>query len=156
AALFRIQAPRLYHKPWGDGSVYNHRSGNEEMRFRVLALLAWSCLSAAGAGPTVKLIRFGGNDQDSLAGFAIDRQGNYYIAGTTASANLPANGFQSRPGGANLSRFRGPHMRSLYPPGASAISAIAADPSHRGYLYAAFSGAVWKSTDGGDTWKRLE
>src|SRR5262249_12414907 len=107
-------------------------------------------------GPTVKLIRFGGNDQDSLAGFAIDRQGNYYIAGTTASADLPANGFQSRPGGANLYRFRGPHMRSLYPPGASAISAIAADPSHRGYLYAAFSGAVWKSTDGGDTWKRLE
>src|SRR5262249_9544477 len=85
-----------------------------------------------------------------------DCQGNSHFQGIRAARALPANGFQSRPGGANLYRLRGSHVWPLSPPGASAISAIAADPSHPGHLYAAFSSAVWKSTDGGETWKRLE
>src|SRR5260370_2650749 len=111
--------------------------------------------SAIAQTPGMKLIRFGGSDQESLAGFAIDQEGNYYIAGTTASLDLPVNALQKHPGGAFLYRFRAGHAKPLYP-WPTAVSAIASDPSHPGYLYASFNRAVWKSADSGDTWQHLD
>ncbi len=111
--------------------------------------------SAIAQTPGMKLIRFGGSDQESLAGFAIDQEGNYYIAGTTASLDLPVNALQKHPGGAFLYRFRAGHPEPLYP-WPAAVSAIASDPSHPGYVYASFNRAVWKSVDSGDTWQPLD
>jgi hypothetical protein len=111
--------------------------------------------SASAQTPGMKLISFGGNDQESLAGFAIDHDGNYYIAGTTASLDLPVNVLQKNPGGAYLYRFRAGHADPLHP-WPAAVSAIASDPSHPGYLYASFNHAVWRSPDGGDTWQNLD
>src|SRR5215472_2946 len=71
--------------------------------------------------PKVTRIVFGGSDQDSLAGFAIDRQGNYYLAGTTASLDLPANVLQTHPGGSSLYRFRGGIATPLYPSTSSPV-----------------------------------
>ncbi|MBZ5622747.1 MAG: SBBP repeat-containing protein [Acidobacteriia bacterium] len=111
--------------------------------------------SASAQTPGMKLISFGGNDQESLAGFAIDHDGNYYIAGTTASLDLPVNVLQKHPGGAYLYRFRAGRADPLYPWPAP-VSAIASDPSHPGYLYASFNRAIWKSPDSGDTWQHLD
>src|SRR5438128_2586774 len=68
------------------------------------------------ATPSLQTIRFGGSDQDALAGMVMDGDGNYYLAGTTASLDLPANGFQPHPGGAPLYRLRGSRAEPLYPP----------------------------------------
>jgi len=110
---------------------------------------------AAAQTPGMTLTTFGGSAQETLAGFVIDPAGNYYIAGTTASLDLPVNVLQQHPGGAFLYRFRAGHADPLYPSPA-AISAIASDPSHSGYLYAYFNRAVWKSMDSGTTWQRLD
>ncbi|HET8548328.1 MAG TPA: SBBP repeat-containing protein [Bryobacteraceae bacterium] len=106
--------------------------------------------------PTLNVITFGGNEQDTVAGLAIDQEGNYLIAGTTASLDLPASGLQQRPGGAYLYRFQGSAATALYPPGNRAVSAIAADSTRAGRVFAAFDRAVWESRDSGDTWQRLE
>src|SRR2546426_5523949 len=84
--------------------------------------------SATARTPGMKLMRFGGNDQETLAGFAIDREGNHYIAGTTASLDLPVNVLQKRPGGAYLYRFLAGRSEPLYPWPAP-VSAIASDPN---------------------------
>ena len=120
----------------------------------LFAVSLFTC-SAIAQTPAMSPLRFGGSGQESLAGFAIDRGGNYYLAGTTASLDLPATALQKHPGGAYLYRFRAGHADRLYPAPA-AVSAIASDPSHTGNLYAAFSRAVWRSPDGGDSWQRLD
>src|SRR5258706_4028394 len=121
------------------------------------AVLVTFCLAFASAQiPSMTQVTFGGSDQESLAGFAIDQQGNYYIAGTTASLDLPVNVLQRHPGGAYLYRFRGAASTPLYPSTTAPITTVAADPSHPGYLYAAFARGISKSSDGGNTWQRLD
>src|SRR5713226_3143071 len=78
-------------------------------RYATIAGLLFAVLFYSGSAiaqtPGINLMRFGGNDQESLAGFAIDHEGNYYIAGTTASLDLPVNALQKHPGGAFLYRL---------------------------------------------------
>jgi len=105
---------------------------------------------AIAQSPTLTELRFGGAGQDTLAGFAIDAEGNYYLAGTTSSFDLPATTFQPRPGGASLFRVRPGNLQPLFPGDVTTIAA-----SGDGTLYAAYSRAIWTSTDNANTWRRL-
>jgi hypothetical protein len=45
--------------------------------------------------------KFGGNDADSVAGMVRTSDGTLFVAGTTASSDLPCTGFQRQPIGSN-------------------------------------------------------
>jgi hypothetical protein len=98
------------------------------------------------AGPTMRKLVFGGSDQDVLAAFAIDGDGNYVIAGTTESLDLPANTLQTRFGGAFLYRVGQDEVKPLHPSQTAAITAIAADLFHPGTLFGSFSRADFGAT----------
>lgn len=116
---------------------------------KVLSGLLLAILAIAQP-PTLTELRFGGSGQDTVAGFAIDTEGNYYLAGTTSSFDLPATTFQPRPGGATLYRVRPGNLQPLFP---GEVTTIAASG---GTLYAAYSRASWTSTDNANTWLRLD
>lgn len=57
---------------------------------------------------------FGGSQDDSIAGLAFDSEGNLFVVGQTASADLPVrNGFQSRFAGGEADGFAAKFDKSL-------------------------------------------
>ncbi|MFN7921513.1 MAG: SBBP repeat-containing protein [Bryobacteraceae bacterium] len=141
--------------------------------------------------------RFGGSQDDWANALVTDPVGNIYVAGTTASIDLPANGAFRQIGSSNLRRI-GPAgavevLRSplagtvlamtatrdaLYVASSAGIavtrsgngtgweriptaafprapiSGIAVEPGSPTVIYVA-TGALWKSSDGGQVWAKL-
>ncbi len=123
-------------------------------KFAILAAVAWR-LAAAATAPVLEWSkRWGGTQNDAIATAATDRFGNIYIAGTTNSIDLPANGALRHPNGSNLRRI-GPSgaMELLRGPLAGAVRTMT---NTRDALYVATTAGVMLTRDGnGTTWEIL-
>jgi len=100
-----------------------------------------------------------GFKDDISRAIAVDANGNAYVAGETASANLPTvSAFQSAFGGGPA--FRSVNGGSTWVPSSginrSSLYALAVAPGTPSTMYAGADdetgGGLFKSTNGGDTW----
>jgi len=98
-----------------------------------------------------------GSGTSTLAGVGTDAQGNFYVAGSTTSLDLPTvAAVQSTPGGSPLLRINAfGSSTNLYGPGLEGISSISLDPENPSTLYAIADGSISRSRDGGNTWTIL-
>jgi uncharacterized protein (TIGR03437 family) len=124
--------------------------------FTISAILLVAQTSRAPELQWVKTVS--GSGSSSVTGAATDSQGNLYIAGNTTSLDFPtANAVQPQPGGSPIVRIdpTSGAVRKLYAPDLAGARSIAADPNSPLTLYAASAAGLMRSTDGGNTWKRL-
>jgi uncharacterized protein (TIGR03437 family) len=99
-----------------------------------------------------------GSGASSVAAVATDAHGNLYIAGSTTSLDLPAvAAAQPHPGASPVVRINASSGTSqkLYAPDLASASSIAVDAEHPQTTYATSSAGLLRSTDGGNTWKRV-
>ena len=111
--------------------------------------------------PATKLAwtkKFGGSDNDQVRAMVTDAQGNIYIAGTTTSMDLPANGVYSTPRGTNVYRLPAPAPEPQ--PLRTAIGgwtgAIAAAADQSGVVYVATTSGLMRTNDSGTTWQAIK
>jgi len=103
----------------------------------------------------------GGSGTSTATAVAADRQGNLYIAGNTTSLDLLTLGAaQPHPGGSTLVRIdpASGTSQDIYFQGATnlgTVQSVAADPENSQSIYAAGSGGIFHSQDGGNTWTNL-
>ena len=98
----------------------------------------------------------GGNGDDGAAGIAVDATGNAYLVGYTQSANLPANGFQTKRSSQPIfkSTDRGEKWNQTGNNlGSAQVYAIAVDPTNSNVLYVGTYQGLAKSVDGGQQWQ---
>jgi hypothetical protein len=114
---------------------------------------AWSD-SPATAQPVIRFAtKLAGSGQDSVAGVATDAAGNVYIAGTTSSPDFPVvNAAQPKLAGSSFLRIQGGPSSFSLSASIRQPSRLAATFAQPGLVYAADTGGLKKSTDGGDTW----
>jgi hypothetical protein len=87
----------------GDGSFFLMNPLQDEIRFRPDAYVA---KFAPGGQDVVFSTFFGGNNVDVARGIAVDASGAVYVAGETASTDLPTpNGVQRSLGGGEIDAF---------------------------------------------------
>jgi uncharacterized protein (TIGR03437 family) len=92
---------------------------------------------------------------DSFAGLGVDAQGNNYIAGSTYSATFPVKAAaQSHLASDGLYRIDGPGS-AYVELGLTSARFIVVDPLNANTLYAASSGTLLRSIDGGATFTAL-
>jgi photosystem II stability/assembly factor-like uncharacterized protein len=117
--------------------------------FSALAVLAMAVLFAAAAGrSTPQGLRVLPVDAGTVSAFAFDaRDPNIVYVGTIPGAN-EGRVYKSIDGGE--------HWRLVSGRGWTWLGALAADPRHRGTLYAGTGNAVYKTTDGGRTWAAFD
>jgi uncharacterized protein (TIGR03437 family) len=99
-----------------------------------------------------------GSGASSVAAVATDAHGNLYIAGSTTSLDLPAvAAAQPHPGASPVVRINASSGTSqkLYAPDLASASSIAVAAEHPQTTYATSSVSLLRSTDGGNTWKRV-
>ena len=99
-----------------------------------------------------------GSGASSVAAVATDAHGNLYIAGSTTSLDLPAvAAAQPHPGASPVVRINASSGTSqkLYAPDLASASSIALDAEHPQTTYATSSAGLLRSTDGGNTWKKV-
>jgi photosystem II stability/assembly factor-like uncharacterized protein len=111
-------------------------------------------LSPAGSAKVYET-SIGGRSWENVAGIAIDGRQNVYVTGTTSSADFPVTGgaFQPYPG--LLPAYRTSDAGKTWTGASNGLGVNAfilrADP--QGTLYAAGQGGVFKSSDGGESWR---
>ncbi|HEV2445228.1 MAG TPA: SBBP repeat-containing protein [Candidatus Sulfopaludibacter sp.] len=124
--------------------------------FRISILLVVCALLLPAQPATYRWIhQVGGSGNQTLAGLAVDSQGNTYAAGTTTSLDFPVqNAVQARAAAAGLLRIDGPgaNWQNLYQSGLTAAGTVVVDPRNPQIVYAAGVADLRKSTDGGVTW----
>jgi uncharacterized protein (TIGR03437 family) len=97
--------------------------------------------------------RLAGTGHDSVAGIAVDRDGNTWIAGTTSSLDFPTlRAKQPRPAGSSFLRIDGTAWSWGFDTSVTLPFALAASATVPDLVYASDSNGLHKSTDGGDTW----
>lgn len=129
-------------------------------RTRVYALLLAFALPAF-AEPATKLAwtkQFGGSDYEQVRAMTTDAQGNIYVAGTTTSMDLPANGAFASPPGANLFRLTLPSwkVQPLRSSAGGIVKAIGLGPGLSGVAYVATGSGLARTGDNGNTWQSLQ
>ncbi len=101
----------------------------------------------------------GGTSDDTGKAIAIDESGNVYVAGTTASTDLPVTAGAFQPASADVNIYKSTNggaswaLSNVGMPGNSSISQISIDPVSPSSLYASVFGRVFNSSDGGRRWK---
>jgi uncharacterized protein (TIGR03437 family) len=112
-------------------------------------------INRAGSG-LVYSTYLGGNLSTQGTGIAVDSGGNAYISGLTFSTDIPAAGLTGVRGGDPVQKSgdMGGHWRpsaeGLLP---DAILTLAIAPSDSKVIYAGTNNGVYKSTDGGASWR---
>jgi uncharacterized protein (TIGR03437 family) len=105
----------------------------------------------------LSLASFTGSGQNSVQAVATDSIGNIYLAGTTSSPDFPVkNAAQPTFGDARIMRSTdfGATWKPVGSPPAD-VKALAVDPVTPQVLFAGGSSAIYKSADGGQTWRRV-
>ncbi len=99
---------------------------------------------------------FPGSGQNSIQSIATDSDGNVYVAGATSSPDLPVkNAAQPQLGEARILRTNDLGL-TWVPVGSPAdVNIVTADPEKPEVLFAAGVSGVYKSSDGGRTWRRV-
>ena len=115
----------------------------------------------AFAEPATKLAwtkRFGGSDYDQVRAMTTDAQGNIYVAGTTTSMDLPANGVFPSPPGTNLYRLTtsSSDVQPLRSSAGGMVKAIGLGPASSGVAYVATVSGLVRTGDNGNTWQPLQ
>jgi uncharacterized protein (TIGR03437 family) len=128
--------------------------------FGFLVILAAPGLYAAtSAAPVLQWYQsISGSGASTAVSVATDPQGNLYIAGNTASLDLPTvAAAQKQAGGSPLIRIdtTSGSSQKLYSSVLSAANNIAVDPENSQILYVAAGGTLSRSADGGNTWTAL-
>jgi hypothetical protein len=123
-----------------------------------VALIATLPLLAQRETGGIPLISFAGSGQDSIQAMASDSQGNVYVAGTTSSIDFPVTSAAWQPKIAEARALRstdgGATWVKLANPPADLLT-IQPDPVNPLTLFAASAGAIYKSADGGATWRTV-
>lgn len=118
-------------------------------------------INAAGSA-LIYSTYLGGDGGDAAIGIAVDASGNAYVAGTADSFDLlsvrSATGIQSARRGNPIYKTAnraGNWSASANGLRSSTINALAIDPKNTNVIYAATNDSVFKSSDGGANWARL-
>ena len=119
--------------------------------FRLLALIV-CCLPAAAQWRPGFITEINGSGTETVTSIMRARDGSFLVAGTTDSLDLPATGFQKRPGGSTLYR-RAERPEPVYPLDSTAIAML--HSARDGRLFAASQRRLGVSNDLGQTWTRL-
>src|SRR5439155_10696858 len=99
----------------------------------------------------------GGTGTAQLNGMALDSTGNLYLTGRVSSPDFPIPGtFQGASGSVGL--YRSENRAATWVSagtgvGPAKVLALAAHPKNNAVVYAGTAHAVFKTTDGGLTWK---
>ena len=102
-----------------------------------------------------RLASFGGSGSTTIQATATDSAGNIYVAGTTSSSDFPVrNAAQAEFGDALIMRSsdRGATWTKAGTPD-RAVTVVVPDPVNRGTVFAAGGNGIFKSVDGGKTWR---
>jgi uncharacterized protein (TIGR03437 family) len=99
----------------------------------------------------------GGNGTAKLNGMALDSTGNLYLTGRVSSPDFPISGSVQAPSGV-VGLYRSQDRAATWAITGSGIGlakvlALAADPQSNAVLYAGTSHGIFKTADGGLTWK---
>ena len=127
------------------------------MAARVRLLFAVCSLVAAASAqmlPSYQWVKeLDASGSDTFAGLATDAQGNIFVAGSTMSLAFPVKAaLQSHSASSGLYRIDGPGP-AYTALGLASASSIAIDPQNSSILYAASSGSLVLSVDGGFTFR---
>jgi len=98
----------------------------------------------------------GGTGMAKLNAMSLDSAGNIYLTGRVSSPDFPVAGNTQASG--SLGLYRSQDRAATWAiassgMGSSKVLSLAADPQHNGVLYSGTSHGLYKSTDGGATWK---
>lgn len=117
-------------------------------------LLSLGQLAAAATVPSLEWEkRFGGSQDESIGAIANDPDGNIYVAGTTTSIDLPANGAFRQPVASNLRRVVATGaIEVLRGPLAGSIRAMT---TTQDALYVASTAGVMFTRNNGTAWEIL-
>ncbi|MEO7145718.1 MAG: SBBP repeat-containing protein, partial [Bryobacteraceae bacterium] len=134
-----------------------------------LAFVSSSLVMSAGASGSADPARvlnqltlapiasFPGSGTNTIQAMVSDADGNIYVAGTTSSFDFPAtNAFQPQIGESRIMRSldRGTTWSKLSNTPTDAL-AIEPDPVNPKVLFAGGTGGIYKSTDGGASWRTV-
>lgn len=119
--------------------------------FRLLATVLLGVPLAAQWRPGF-LTEINGSGNDTVTSIVRAPDGGFLAAGVTDSLDLPATGFQKRPGGSTLYRLT-ERPEPLFPLDSTAVAALHA--ARDGRLFAASQRRLGVSSDLGQTWQRL-
>lgn len=133
---------------------------NQRLVLSVILIFSQACLNADSASaPALQWFKtVSGSGMSSAAAAASDGHGNFYIAGSTTSLDLPAMAAaQPNAGGSPLTRINisSGASQKIYSPRLAAATNITVDPGNPQTLYAASPAGLLRTTDGGNTWKAL-
>ena len=104
------------------------------------------------------LANFGGDGQTTITALQTDSAGNIYIAGTTGPLNLPfKNAEQQQLAGEPRIMMTTDYGSSWQPVGTppADVTAVAVAPSNAQIVLASGGSGIYKSTDGGKTWREV-
>jgi len=104
------------------------------------------------------LANFGGGGQTTITALQTDSAGNIYIAGTTGPLNLPfKNAEQQQLAGEPRIMMTTDYGSSWQPVGTppADVTAVAVAPSNAQIVLASGGSGIYKSTDGGKTWREV-
>ena len=133
---------------------------NKRLVLSVILISSQACLGAdSSSAPALQWFKtVSGSGTSAVAAVASDGHGNFYIAGSTTSLDLPtAASAQPNAGGSPLTRINTTTSVSqkLYSPVLTTTTSLTVDPSNPQTLYAASNAGLQRSTDGGNTWNAL-
>ncbi len=112
---------------------------------------------AGGVLRKLSIAAFGGSGETSIQALATDSSGNIFVAGTTNSQDFPAKN-AAQPVLADAIIVRTNDLGTTWthvgsPPGVTSV--LVPDPVAPQVLFAGTSFGIFKSTDGGQTWRRV-
>jgi uncharacterized protein (TIGR03437 family) len=115
--------------------------------------------AASSSAPALQWVKtLNGSGTSAVATAASDGHGNFYIAGSTTSLDLPAMAAaQPNPGGSPFTRINTSSgaLQRIYSPPLAAATSVTVDPGNSQVLYATSPSGLSRSTDGGNTWKAI-
>ncbi|MFN7925357.1 MAG: SBBP repeat-containing protein [Bryobacteraceae bacterium] len=139
------------------------------MAGRIFLAIAFAAVSLSGEPRTGRIrfqTRLGGSGDEAVRGFARDKDGNFYVTGTTLSTDFPATVGDTRARSSTLYRIRKGQYEPIRGPfdGGQGPFCIATNEQVPGLLAVALEGVesrtrvvrLLRSRDAGSSWERFD